>query len=118
MNNMNNFINNNNNNMFNYNNSLNNNNMNFNNNNNFNQNNQSQNNFNFNVGNSNNNNDEDDFTDVQEEFPKKQEVKIEKKSGLASLLDSNLVNLDTLKGTGKSTNPNSINYGRGGNFNF
>ena len=64
--------------------------------------------FTFNINLSNNNNNDDEFNEVEDEANKKPVV--EKKTGLSSLLDSKLVNLDSLKSTGKSTNPNSVNY--------
>jgi hypothetical protein len=65
--------------------------------------------FNFNVNQPSNNNmgGDDDFNEVEEEDNTKP---VENKNGLSNLLDSKLVNLDSLKGNGKSTNPNSMNY--------
>jgi hypothetical protein len=71
--------------------------------------------FNFNVSNNNNNIPPDDeFKEVEEN---NENTKKEQKSNLSNLLDSKLVNLDSLKGTGKKTNDNMLNFG-GNNSNM
>ncbi len=59
--------------------------------------------------------DDDEFKEVKEE------KKEEKKTGLSSLLDNNLVNLDSLNGQNKGNNNfmiNNSNNGNGNNTNF
>ena len=74
----------------------------------FQQNVQNSNQFKFNVN--QNTNVDDEFKEVEEDDNTKKPPVVENKSGLSNLLDSKLVNLDSLKGSGKSTNPNSMNY--------